>query len=154
MEILPPEYPNVTCQTKAARLLRFMLLLLVISLLKFFVSPADAMNDLLLVLIIWCALNAISFILLVIYQVLVVLGLVATLSVVAALIQDGRHFLSFEKTVYVALAVKGVTFIIHVIGRPAFTRRVPGLRPVQTPESCSLRLLRHERPSTAPGPGP
>lgn len=104
------------CKIKAARLLKYMFLLLVISLLKFFISPVDAVNDLILVLIIWCSINAVSYILLVIYQVFVFLGLVGTLSVLAAIVQSKKGWTELDKKVYVVLVVKAVTFVVHVVG--------------------------------------
>lgn len=111
--------PNPICKVKGQRLLTFIWTFVVFGLLKFFLDPPGAVNDLIMAMVLWCGITTGSYLMLVIYQVIFVTHAITVTSMICGYSQTNFSKLNgMETRMKLIIVVHIITVVIQTIGMP------------------------------------
>lgn len=110
--------PDWICKKKGARLMTYTWTFMVYGLLKFFFDPNSAISDLVMAMILWCAITAGNYLMLAVFQVIFLTHMIAVISLACGFGQTGFSKISgLETRVKLIFAVHILTVIVHLIGK-------------------------------------
>ena len=115
--MIPSNLPNEAVKQSMTKMFYFMLVLLGFGILKYIVTPTSGPMDVILAIIIFCAINTQSYVLLVIFALFVLLGLVDGISYVLTFLQNGQPFFDPAKQDNMTKLMLIVTLFVRLVGK-------------------------------------
>ena len=120
--MIPANLPNEAVRTAMTKMFYYMLVLLGFGILKYAISPTSGPMDVILAIIIFCAINTQSYTLLVIFALFVLLGLVDGISYILTFLQNGKPFFDPARNDNTIKLMLVVTLFVRLVGNLTLTQ--------------------------------